>query len=119
METASFIVETSDWKSLFKMRYDGNTEKLLAFGALVEGTIHYKMGDLFPNLKKEVESLTPEIEDVVKQFASIARKAIKNAEISKDYRGFAKLWVVAELLNKSGLQIFPEKKELRKILKRI
>jgi|GEM_PF-3467091 len=118
MESASFIVETSDWKSLFKMRYDGKKEKLMAFGSLVEGTVHYKIGDLFPELKKSVEPRA-EIEEKAKELASLARKAVKAAGIEKDYKKFAGMWVIAEALQASGVKIFPEKKELKSILKKI
>ncbi|MBR9690046.1 MAG: hypothetical protein GOV01_04075 [Candidatus Altiarchaeota archaeon] len=117
METASFSVNTEDWKTVYKMKYDGNKEKMLAFASLIEGTIQTKIGFMFPEMK--VEPLGEEFEPLIKELTKRAKKVVKTAEISKNYKPFAVMWAVSEMLTQSGLKIFPEKKDLRKILKRI
>ena len=102
------------------LKYDGEKERLLAFAALVEGTIQEKIGDLFPEMKSALPDFDPaSFEPAIKEVNKLARKAVKEAGLKGDAKKFATMWAVREVLMNAGLGIAPEKKKLRGILKKI
>lgn len=120
MERAEFIVETGPWKNFYKMSYNGDRSRMLAFSSLVEGTIQEKLGVLFPELEAEVKNTNlSTLEPFVNELTTKSKKIAKLAGLDKKYKGFAEMWVARELMMAAGLKIVPEKKELRKILKKI
>ena len=120
MERLEFIVEIEGWKSLYRARYTGDKEKLLAFTALVEGTTQMKLGAFFPEMKKAVsEQDVSKLEDFVKEINKLAKRVVKAGGIGKDFKKFAEQWAVRELLQAAGLKISPEKREIKAALKKI
>ena len=59
------------------------------------------------------------LEEFVKELKSAAKKVVKSAEIEKDYRQFAEMWATAALLNRLGLKVAPDRKEVKKVVKKI
>lgn len=120
MECAEFVVKSEEWTNFYRMSYDGDRRRLLAFSSLVEGTIQEKLGVLFPELDAEVKNIDlTSLEPFVKEITSKSKKIAKLAGLDKKYKGFAEMWVARELLMAAGLNIVPEKKKLRGILKKI
>jgi hypothetical protein len=122
MERAEFIVDADGWKTFYRMKYDGSPERLLAFSALVAGTVHQKVGDLYPDMAEAVGGVEAEqFKEAAKAVAKLARKAAKEAGVGKDYQKFAEMWAACTILEEAGLKLVPDTKghKSKKILKKI
>jgi hypothetical protein len=120
MDRMEFIVETPEWKSLYRSLYKGSREQLLAFTAIAEGTIHEKLPDLFPEVASALKGLkVAEASPALKEIASAARKVIKESGVKTELNKFLEMWVLREILDASGLKVCPDKTEVRGAMKKI
>jgi len=117
MEKAEFAVDTRDWKTFYRMSYDGNKEKLWKFAFLVDGTIHLKLEKLNPELKEIAKKIAGEFRaDVLKEIEKKVKAELKGVEVP---RKLAEMWVLREVLSQLGLKTYPDLKQLKGILKEI
>lgn len=121
MERAEFIVDAEGWKTFYRMKYKGEPKELLAFSALVNGTVQEKVENLFPEMMEELPDLKEELEPLVKKVTKHAKKVAKKTGLKKDYRKFARMWAAREILQEAGLELVPNTKgsKAKKILKLI
>ncbi len=120
MERLEFAVDIEGWKTFYRTKFLGEKEKLFAFTSLIEGTCQFKLGVLFPEMKKAVEKLDEkEFEPILKEINKLAKRVVKTQELSKDAKKYALMWAIKEILMASGLKIAPEKRALKSTLKKI
>ena len=120
MEKADFTVDTSDWKVFYKMNYDGNKGRLIAFAGLVAGTCGLGVVKLEPAASKAAEALAEEFAGIGEQLAGMAkavRKHLKRQGLAKNK--YIEMFTLQQALQILGAKICLEKKEIKKTLKDI
>ena len=119
MERAEFIVETPEWKTLYRMRYKSR-EQLLLFASLVSGTIQAKIISLYPGLEKELKEVAERykgIKEDLKRLEKEVKRIVKG--FAKEGAGAVERAALKEVLTALGIKLEPSKTELKNILKKI
>ena len=120
MDNAEFTVNTSDWKVFYKMKYDGEKSRLIAFSTLVDGTCLFATTQLEPAVEVAAQALAEdfgELEEQLAKMARAARKHLKKQGLSKD--PYLEMAVLRTALQQLGAKTALEKKELKKSLKKL
>ena len=120
MENASFTIDTSDWKSFYKMKYNGDKTRLIAFSSLVSGTCGVGALKLEPAAMEVAKTLSEEFSSLGEELAKInrtTRRFMKKQGIEKNK--YLEMFIIQQALQILGAKTCLEKKELKKTLKDI
>lgn len=120
MENASFTIDTSDWKSFYKMKYNGEKASLIAFSSLVSGTCGVGALKLEPKALEVSKAIAEKFSGLGEELTKLnrsTRSMMKKEGIEKNK--YLEMFILQQALQILGAKTCLEKKELKKTLKDI